>query len=408
MERPYMNSSMKCLSALVGLGLLLLVACSERGSAEGLGRDTPNPGGGLASGGAPLAGRSSSAGSSNLGGVTSGGGAANTSGATSAGGTSNAGGAGGLPAGGGMGSAGMPSVSNKLRVLVSTDLGGSDSDDEQSMVHFLVYSDHWDVEGLISSPWDAGRKEHIIQIIDIYEKDYPTLRTHGDYPTAEYLRSVTKEGALDKAGPSGHDGPTEGSEWIAQVAKRDDPRPLWITVWGAIDDVAQALHDHPEITPKLRVYWIAGPNRKHSPNSSPYLAQNHKDLWIIEADETYRGFFNGGDTSNGYGNTDWPRTNVAGHGALGDYFMKHRADIKMGDTPAVLFTLDNALRNPDDPSQPGWGGAFIPCGGDRPKCWKDDPSKSSAGYSGAATVNTHRKAWLDDWGQMMDRAKAPK
>ena len=221
---------------------------------------------------------------------------------------------------------------------------------------------------------------------------------------------------------------TEGSEWIYQMAIRDDPRPLWITIWGAPDDLAQALHDHPEITPNLRVYWIAGPNRRLNPDSSNYIAENHGDLWIIEADETYRGFFNGGDMSDGYGNDDWPEENVRGHGALGDFLINHRSDIKMGDTPSVLYTIDNVLRTPEDPTQPGWGGAFIPqpdpnrscdsspsgtsdeacCGGNRPHCWQDDPSQSSEGYDGAATVNVHRRAFLDDWGAMMDRAQAPR
>jgi hypothetical protein len=192
------------------------------------------------------------------------------------------------------------------------------------------------------------------------------------------------------------------------VANQDDPRPLWITVWGCIDDVSQALHDHPEIESKLRVYWIAGPNRKHSPDSAPYLAENFKNLWIIEADETYRGFFNGGDMSGDLGNESFPQANVKGHGALGDFFMDHRADIKMGDTPAVTYTIDNEMRNPGDPTQPGWGGAFIPCGGDRPYCWKDDPSQSSDGYDGARTVNIHRKDFLDDWAAMMDRAQTPR
>ena len=33
------------------------------------------------------------------------------------------------------------------RVIVSTDIGGTDPDDFQSMVHFLVYADMFDVEG---------------------------------------------------------------------------------------------------------------------------------------------------------------------------------------------------------------------------------------------------------------------
>ena len=42
------------------------------------------------------------------------------------------------------------------RVIVSTDIGGTDPDDFQSMVHFLLYADMFDVEGLISSPYGPG------------------------------------------------------------------------------------------------------------------------------------------------------------------------------------------------------------------------------------------------------------
>jgi hypothetical protein len=38
------------------------------------------------------------------------------------------------------------------RVLVSTDIGGTDPDDFQSLVHLLVYADGFDLEGLVSSP----------------------------------------------------------------------------------------------------------------------------------------------------------------------------------------------------------------------------------------------------------------
>jgi cellulose-binding protein len=57
------------------------------------------------------------------------------------------------------------------RVIVSTDIGGTDPDDFQSMVHFLVYSDMFDVEGLISSPCGPGRRAHIEQVIDKYAVD---------------------------------------------------------------------------------------------------------------------------------------------------------------------------------------------------------------------------------------------
>ena len=41
----------------------------------------------------------------------------------------------------------------RYRVVVSTDVGGSDPDDFQSLVHLLLYADTLDIEGLISSPW---------------------------------------------------------------------------------------------------------------------------------------------------------------------------------------------------------------------------------------------------------------
>ena len=43
------------------------------------------------------------------------------------------------------------------RVLVSTDIGGTDPDDFQSMAHLLVYADCFDIEGLVSSPYGPGR-----------------------------------------------------------------------------------------------------------------------------------------------------------------------------------------------------------------------------------------------------------
>ena len=53
------------------------------------------------------------------------------------------------------------------RVIVSTDIGGTDPDDFQSMVHLLVYADVLDIEGLISSPYGDGRSRAILDVIDL-------------------------------------------------------------------------------------------------------------------------------------------------------------------------------------------------------------------------------------------------
>ena len=244
------------------------------------------------------------------------------------------------------------------RVIVSTDIGGTDPDDFQSMVHLLVYADQFDIEGLVSSPYGPGRKEHILQVIDLYERDYVHLRTYSRrYPTPNALRAITKQGAIDSARYEGFGVPTEGSEWIVRCARRDDPRPLWVLVWGGIDDLAQALHDAPDILPKLRVYFIGGPNKKWSVDAYQYIVTHHPRLWIIEANATYRGWFVGGNQTGEWGNKAFVTTHVAGHGALGDFFATQLGGtLKMGDSPSVGYLLHGM---PEDPSQPSWGGRFV-------------------------------------------------
>lgn len=64
---------------------------------------------------------------------------------------------------------------------------------------------------------------------------------------------------------------TEGSDWIVRCARKDSDRPLYVLVWGGLDDLAQALHDAPDIAGRIRVYWIGGPNKKWSINSYVYI-----------------------------------------------------------------------------------------------------------------------------------------
>ncbi len=62
----------------------------------------------------------------------------------------------------------------KPRVLISTDIGGTDPDDNQSMAHLLMYTDCFDLEGIVSSPsYGSGNQEEILRMIYLYEKDFP-------------------------------------------------------------------------------------------------------------------------------------------------------------------------------------------------------------------------------------------
>lgn len=292
---------------------------------------------------------------------------------------------------------------NRYRVLISSDIGGSDDDDRQSMVHYLVYSDLFDTEGLVSSPPHAGRARHFLEVIDHYEKDYPNLRTHSDrYPTPDHLRSLVKQGATDPAPRAGHSQPTEGSRWIIECARRDDARPLYVLVWGSITDVAQAVHDAPDIKSRIRIHFIASWNRRQCPHSAAYLAEHHPDLWLIYDDSTFRGMYIGGNQEGDLGNRQFVARHIAGHGALGDFMAPLKGGaIKMGDSPTVLRLLRG---DPQDPTRDSWGGRFQRHP-DRPNGFVDlrDEALREGPHHGARTVNQWREAYLRDWQQRMLR-----
>jgi hypothetical protein len=244
------------------------------------------------------------------------------------------------------------------RVLISTDIGGTDPDDQQSMAHLLLYADVFDLEGLVSSPYGPGRTHHILEVIDQYQRDYLNLRRHSDrYPTPDALRAMTKQGETEVAPYAGVRQPTEGSRWIVARARAVDPRPLYLLVWGGLEDLAQALHDAPDILPKLRVHFIGGPNKKWSPDAYQYIVTNHPRLWMIESNATYEGWFVGGDQTGDQGNAGFVQAHVAGQGALGAYLAALLNGVmKMGDTPTVARLLHGT---PDDPEKPSWGGRHV-------------------------------------------------
>ncbi|MCF7973722.1 MAG: DUF1593 domain-containing protein [Phycisphaerae bacterium] len=299
---------------------------------------------------------------------------------------------------------------DKVRVIVSTDIGGGDPDDFQSMVHYLVYADLFDTEGLISSPPQAGRARHIRECIDAYEKDYDNLSTWSPgYPLSDALSEVVRQGAIYAQLSSEPDTQvSEGAKLIIERAQVKDPRPLYVLVWGSITDVAQAVYKAPSIKEKLRIYSIGSWNTQNDPKARDYLFNHHPDLWWIENDTTFRGMYMGGLQTGDFGNRNFVDSHVKGHGHLGTLFVQKKADIKMGDTPSVLYLLQG---DPDTPETAHWGGAFIrPDPEGRPFYWHDNPDKAlnDQHKNGAKTVNRWREAYLMDWKDRMDRVLSQK
>ena len=247
----------------------------------------------------------------------------------------------------------------KFRVLISSDIGGTDPDDNQSLAHLMMYSDRFELEGLVSSPsFGDGSTKEMFRMIDVYEQDYPTLKQHADMMAPDALRRLVKQGRMSEMPACGYGEPTEGSEWIVQQARKNDPRPLYVLVWGCLEDVAQALHDAPDIASKIRVYWIGGPNKKWGVNSYCYIIEHFPNLWMIENNTTYRAFIYNSKKKDQW-NMGYFDAFIKDAGNLGrDFAAYYKGNPKLGDTPSLLYMMDG---NPSNPEAQSWGGKFVKC-----------------------------------------------
>ena len=158
----------------------------------------------------------------------------------------------------------------KPRVIVTTD---GEIDDRSSFIRFLLYTNDFDVEGIIATNSIWQKHGHgtgwILEEIDAYEQVRDNLLKHDpEYPGAEYLKSVVKNGNEDvnKLHRVGADCDTEGSNHIISALLKNDPRPVWTLAWGGTNTVAQALwrlkQSHSkqvfeEAVNKIRIYAIA-------------------------------------------------------------------------------------------------------------------------------------------------------
>lgn len=264
------------------------------------------------------------------------------------------------------------------RVIVLTDVG-SDPDDMESMIRFLLYTNDFDVEGLVPSTSrhlkSSVHPEQITMRIEAYRKVLANLRAHDPrYPDADFLLARVKPGRPEfgMAGV-GEGKDTAASEWIIRTVDAPDPRPVWITIWGGAVDLAQALHKvRATRTPaqvaafvgKLRVYSISDQD-----NAGPWIRRQFPDLfWIvsitahrhynlstwggISGDRMY--YFDGPDFD--LVSKEWLRENIQ-RGPLGTLYPNYEF-IMEGDTPSFLYLVPNGLGSPDHPDYGSWGGRY--------------------------------------------------
>jgi len=145
----------------------------------------------------------------------------------------------------------------KQRLFILADMG-NEPDEVQQMVHMIMCSNEFDVEGLIAVSGKYLHSKHprpertrlypdlFEMIIDAYEKDFPNLKKHAKgWPKPDYLRSVVKSGQPDYGiAGMGPGKSTGGSDLIIQCLEKNDPRPLYVVVNAGSNTLAQAITEY--------------------------------------------------------------------------------------------------------------------------------------------------------------------
>lgn len=274
---------------------------------------------------------------------------------------------------------------NKVRLVVLTDIE-NEPDDAQSMVRLLTYANHFEIEGLIAttSVWMRNQVAdwRIHEIVDAYSKIKSNLEIHeSGYPEAQDLKKLIKKGRSE-FGMSGvgEDKDSEGSDWLIKVLEKENEKPVWISVWGGANVLAQALwrmkrekppHALTRIIQKMRVYTISDQD-----NSGPWIRRNFADLFYIVSPgyeengggqyhfatwsgisgDKFHGRFDGPDFD--LVDNPWLDQNIRNnHGPLGAEH-PHTEYLMEGDTPSFLGLIQNGLNDPEHPNYGGWGGRY--------------------------------------------------
>jgi hypothetical protein len=281
--------------------------------------------------------------------------------------------------------------SKKHRIVVLTDIGG-DLDDEQSFTRFLLYSDQYDIEGLLATsirifpknkrrPIDGEpQPRYLVKWINAYSEVRDNLMKHSEgWPEPSDLQGMIRKGTKTmrdgpfniRTGIAGEDSghlplkeilgvgkDTGASLHIIDVVDRDDPRPVWISIWGGSIELAQALwkvrNDRSEeelkqFVAKIRVYaW------GHQDASGLWILKNFPDLFYIVSTG---GILYSADPK--LHDKQWLDTHIRyDHGPLGALCPVRKGMLGGADSETYLGLIPNGLSIMEHPDWGGWGGRF--------------------------------------------------
>lgn len=143
----------------------------------------------------------------------------------------------------------------KIRYIVHSD-AYNEADDQYTIVHALMM-EKFDVVGLIGGHFHRSE----ISRVDINHT--------ADASYNEIVKILDLMGVSDKKVYAGSNYPLENEktpirneavDFIIEEAMKDDPRPLYIGLQGAITDLASAILIEPRICERMTAIWIGGGN----------------------------------------------------------------------------------------------------------------------------------------------------
>ncbi|WP_347841294.1 nucleoside hydrolase-like domain-containing protein [uncultured Draconibacterium sp.] len=293
--------------------------------------------------------------------------------------------------------------SEKTRLLILADMG-NEPDEEQQMMHMLMYCNEFDLEGLVAvsgkylQPASKNPYRQVLHpelfhhLILGYSKVYKNLQKHADgYPEPEFLTNLVRTGQPGYGIESTGEGlSSPGSDLIIRVVEKDDPRPVYIVVNAGSNTLAQAIKDYEKahsaaelarFISKLRVYENGAQD-----NAGAWICAQYPEInWIRSNYQTYcyGGPANDGIADNkgdrsrlgphtwgeyeysSIGQHQWALQHIiANHGAFGRYFPLrqfengHVTFLEGGGTIPWLGLCNKGLYDIEHPHWGGWSGRF--------------------------------------------------
>ncbi|PWM58673.1 MAG: nucleoside hydrolase [Subdoligranulum variabile] len=138
----------------------------------------------------------------------------------------------------------------QVRVVLCSDVK-NEADDAFAVVHHLL-TPSFDVRGIIALHFESKSPGSLTTMERSYRGLLELLRITG-MEEVPALRGCREPLEHEKDAPE-----SEGVRFLIAEALRPDPRPLYVTVLGALTDVAAAINRCPEIAGRMTVVWIGG------------------------------------------------------------------------------------------------------------------------------------------------------